>query len=567
MLPMNSLKPAKSSQCVLEDMVPAVIGKYSRGMLLGETELGLLYSGYNTSTKEIVSIILVTDQMYNGGDDYLLKTVEYLYDKDVKGIIQYRDVVQVEGGFTFIIIDFYALGQLSDYVNMFVLFPEHIVKIIAMQFVNTLEALSNAHVIYDKLSLINTFINSKGVLQLIGLLPPSVRKSQICTPKKFVQQNRKSLINSPTTSRDSWNLGIALIELLTGRVFCGTESCAQDVIKETDFPQEVSDECKQFLMCCMDEVPMGKVSFDTLKNHPWLEDVSELHSEILMFLSEFLEKTPPYDNYKIDPEAMKPGVSFVNVCPSMKLVTDDEIKDYETISDLSLTYVILNKIVEDVCTSETFEEDQKEDLTCLVEEIQKSLQSTELKVDKKPSEISMSNFSSTLENQAKRISVIQEQVQNYAERNKVAVQEIEKIQAFLMGTKSGVELLANALYGRIGPDRLKGEKEGVLCYLHQKDDKSDKKKGKSVTEKISEKNWKKVFVILKHTFLFVFKSAEDPTLIDVFLFQQGHAKPLQDKFERKFTFGVESHIFAANDDGGMNEWTKALNNATNWYAI
>ncbi|EMD43470.1 protein kinase domain containing protein [Entamoeba histolytica KU27] len=59
----------KPSRRILDDMLPPFIGKYTRGLLLGETELGLMYSGFNTTTKEIVSLIHVINPEYCSSED------------------------------------------------------------------------------------------------------------------------------------------------------------------------------------------------------------------------------------------------------------------------------------------------------------------------------------------------------------------------------------------------------------------------------------------------------------------------------------------------------------------
>ena len=60
---------------------------------------------------------------------------------------------------------------------MYVSFPEYIVKIIARMYVDTLESLATAHVSYNNLSLVNTFVSSKGTIACIGLQPPKSKRS------------------------------------------------------------------------------------------------------------------------------------------------------------------------------------------------------------------------------------------------------------------------------------------------------------------------------------------------------------------------------------------------------
>ncbi|EDR23503.1 mitogen-activated protein kinase kinase kinase, putative [Entamoeba dispar SAW760] len=566
---MNSLhlsRAPKSSRRILDDMLPPFIGKYTRGLLLGETELGLMYSGFNTTTKEIVSLIHVINPEYCSSEDSIRKTVEYLFDKDIKKIIQYKDVVQVEGGFTFIIIDYFSLGQLSDYINMFVIFPEHIVKIIAMQYILLIEALTNAHIVYNKLSLINSFVSSKGIINCIGLLPPSIHKIST-TSKQVIPDSisqKSSLEDLSSTTKDVWNLGIVLIELLTGRMIYDDYTTTPERIFDTiTLPNDLSYECREFLICCLEEVPSGKLSIESLRNHLWLEDVTELHSEILSLFTEFLEDHIPYENYNFNADSLKPGTLFVNVCPFMKLVTDQEIEDFEILSDLSLTYVMLEKIMQDICMSDNFEDDEKETLTCLVEEITKCLQTSEIEVNLKPSQISYDEVDSTIINQSKRIEAMQQQVESFNERNKILVQEIEKIENFLIETKTGVELLATSLFGKLTPQKINGEKEGNLLYLSQKEEKKDVKKDKG----ISEKSWKLVWVVIKYTFIFVFKSRDDTTLIETFMFKPGHFEIAPEaRYGKKLCFYINGHVFAAPDEQTNDEWKKCIDSAVNWYS-
>ncbi|KAL7721974.1 Mitogen-activated protein kinase kinase kinase [Entamoeba marina] len=536
-------------------MIPPIVGDYTRGLLLGETDLGLMYSGYDTTTKELIAIIHAVDDEIPMNADVLRKTVEYLIDKNQKNIIRYRDVVQVEGGFTFIIIDYYCYGQLSDYINMYLSFPESLAKIIAMQYVEILESLASAHIPYNRLSLINTFIGSDGRINCFGLHPPHVLQTKCALLKYSPYLNSPEsleLLNTPGTVNDVWCLGIVLVELLAGKIIDDLDyvTCLKDVMKGITFPLEMSYDCQDFIK--------------SLRGHPWLQSVQDLRHETLSPFVQFLEEHTPYENHIWSPESFKPETVFVDVCPSMKLLSDEEVEDFEALNNFSIAYIVFEKLLKDIAVNDDLGDDEKEILTCLVEEITTSLRLSEIEVDMKPSAIKFDELDSTLQKQTWKIKSMQEQLNSYTERSQILVQEIEKIQDFLMQSRNGVELLASTLFGKLTPSRIKGERDGLLQYicLNKEDDKLDKKKDKSV----SSKAWKMVWVILKNTFLLVFKSPNDAIVVDSLVFKQKQIEVIpESKYNKKFCFAIQGRVFAAPDDVTFKQWNLSMSTATSWF--
>lgn len=339
---------------------------------------------------------------------------------------------------------------------------------------------------------------------------------------------------------------------------------SQQLFQTISFPEELSQECKDFLLMCLDEVPSGRATVESMKGHEWLSEVRSLTSDVLAILTGFLQEHVPYENYNFDPEKYRSSASFVEVCPSMKIISDKEIEDFEKLSDLSLPYVVLEKIMQDICMNDEFDEDKKESLTCLVEETTKSLQLSEMEVDMKPSAFTFTDLEKSLNEQTSKIASLQEQVDQANERNKTLTHELEKIEGFLMGTKKGVEMLAQVLYGKLLPQKIIGDKQGSLNCLELKDDKNDKKKDKAHIEK----HWKTYWVILKQTFIFIFKSHDDPTLVDTILFNPLHVELVPDqRYNKKFCFSVEGHIFSANDASDFDDWSKSAQTALSWHAV
>ena len=554
-------RPIRKRREIDDNIIPPFVGIYQRGCLLGETEIGLMYSGLNTTTKQLVCLIHCQNPDYFTSEDQLRKTVDYLFDKKLEHIVQYKDVVEVEGGYLFIVIDYYGLGQLSDYTQRFILFPEHIVQILTMQYLRMLESLNNAHVVYNKLSLVNSFINNKGLLGCIGLQSPQLRINQSKSPRRMRNVNRYSLVNASSMVKDAWNLGIALIELLTGRMILESENLnAQTIIETTEFPPDISIDCINFITNCLVDVPSGNVTIEQLRNHDWMETVQELNTELLSYLIEFLESNVPYTNHNIQPETFKEGCLFVDMCPSMKLITDNEIKDYEMLKDVSVVSILITKLKEDLNISNEHSEEAKKQILALLEEMEKEIGRYNDDIYSfNPNQISFDQTLKELENQIQTMYSMTESYCDIKEQDKMLINEIERIEHFInKNSKNGVILLAESLFGKLSPRTIHGERYGVLDYLCIKDEKKEKA--------ITDKNWKSCWAVMKSNFMILFKTQDDPTILDAFLFTPGKYMHINnEKYNRKICFSIDGHIFSAEQERFEEDWKIAVQLAIPWF--
>ena len=189
------------------------------------------------------------------------------------------------------------------------------------------------------------------------------------------------------------------------------------------------------------------------------------------------------------------------------------------------------------------------------------LKQAEIEVDLKPSDIRADDARGRLEQQHRHLELLQSEYAHYNLHNQETIEKIMAMQHFFVESKGGVELLATALFGKLTPLRLPGERAAALQFLCvPPDDKAKKEKA------ASPKSWKTVWAVQKYNVLLLFRSAVDAGLVAALVFERAHVEHVPEaRFGRRFCFSIESAVLAAADEKTAEEWVAAAQNAKSWF--
>ncbi|ELP88826.1 serine/threonine protein kinase ark1, putative [Entamoeba invadens IP1] len=336
------------------EQLPNNIGKYQRGLLLGQTYAGFIYSALDTETRHLVSLIHVYRRF---SQLHWEDVVDYHKKVNHTNVLTVQDLVR-DGDTCILITEYCGFGQISDYIFSSTRFNEETVQIIVIQLLNLIHYLSLNSIVFTHLRVSNIFINTDGKVKCFGIFP---EEFAICSgpvfvpPDAFFGNDKK-----PNDSWDVWALGVVIVEMMNG-----TAPFAEmaDLLKlftvvnaKIPLPKSASDGLKNLLSLCLKKEAKKRCSISDALQDPWVKDVI-CESDVLdkTALVDYLESQVPYDNYNVKGEEIK---NFIEECPSLKPMNEETYQEISELTNLKTTSALLAKIKTEVQESKDIENEE-----------------------------------------------------------------------------------------------------------------------------------------------------------------------------------------------------------------
>ncbi|KAI9359517.1 kinase-like domain-containing protein [Pilaira anomala] len=287
----NSAKPAPEDALVAidEDVVTIGNGKivledeggittYQLGNCIGKGQFGSVYRTLDLSTGEVVAVKRVkleNDDLYQE----IIKEVNILKTLTHTNVVKYIGFIPTKQ-YLNIVLEYAENGSLMSTLKAFGAFPEKLVASFCIKILRGLEYLHENQVVHCDLKAANILTTKTGDVKLtdfgvsLNLKIKAVDADSISGTPNWMAPEVIEL-KGATTKSDVWSLGCTLVELVTGKPPYSDllAMSAMFHIVEDDYPplpENISQDMKDFLLCCFQKDPENRSSSTELLQHDWI---------------------------------------------------------------------------------------------------------------------------------------------------------------------------------------------------------------------------------------------------------------------------------------------------------
>eukprot|EP01060_Flectonema_neradi_P032840 TRINITY_DN5322_c0_g1_i1.p1 TRINITY_DN5322_c0_g1~~TRINITY_DN5322_c0_g1_i1.p1 ORF type:complete len:840 (+),score=125.22 TRINITY_DN5322_c0_g1_i1:45-2564(+) len=278
------------------------LGRYRKGKKLGQGAFGSVYLGIDQLSGEMVAIKeLQVDSL--SSDTEVRNEFDLLRTLQHPNIVRYIDYEFVEGSTNStlrIYLEYVDGGSMASVLKQYGGLCERVCSKYVHQTILGLKYLHESGVIHRDIKPANLLVNSSGEVKLadFGASKKLSDGATTLTETKFIGTPAyiapEAIRGKHTFAADIWSVGCTLLELVTGRnVWVGTITYdgVADFIKQISentvmptIPEELSDECRDFISRCMQRDPKTRASCEELLQHPFLvinsDNETETESEV-----------------------------------------------------------------------------------------------------------------------------------------------------------------------------------------------------------------------------------------------------------------------------------------------
>lgn len=264
---------------ILNDDEGNPITTYQLGNCIGKGQFGSVYRTLDLSTGEVVAVKRVKledEDLYKE----IMKEVNILKTLSHTNVVQYIGFIPTDQHLN-IVLEFAENGSLMSTLKAFGAFPEKLVASFCIKILRGLEYLHDNDVVHCDLKAANILTTKTGDVKLtdfgvsLNLKLKAVDADTISGTPNWMAPEVIEL-KGATTKSDIWSLGCTLVELVTGKPPYGDllAMSAMFRIVEDDYPPlppNVSQNMKDFLLCCFQKDPEQRSSSKELQKHVWIE--------------------------------------------------------------------------------------------------------------------------------------------------------------------------------------------------------------------------------------------------------------------------------------------------------
>ncbi|ORZ20725.1 kinase-like domain-containing protein [Absidia repens] len=253
--------------------------QYQLGNCIGKGQFGSVYRGLDLATGEVVAIKRI--KLEDGElDEEMMKEVGILKTMSHANVIQYLGFIRNRHHIN-IVLEYAENGSLMSTLKSFGAFPEKLVASFCIKILHGLEYLHDNQVVHCDLKAANILTTKTGDVKLtdfgvsLNLKIKAVDDQTVSGTPNWMAPEVIELKGASTKS-DIWSLGCTLIELVTGKPPYADliSMSAMFRIVEDDYPplpEGISDDMRDFLLCCFQKSPEDRPAAKTLQDHPWIQ--------------------------------------------------------------------------------------------------------------------------------------------------------------------------------------------------------------------------------------------------------------------------------------------------------
>ncbi|KAI7897409.1 kinase-like domain-containing protein, partial [Mucor mucedo] len=249
------------------------------GNCIGKGQFGSVYRTLDLSTGEVVAVKRVkleNDDLYQE----IIKEVNILKTLTHTNVVKYIGFIPTKQ-YLNIVLEYAENGSLMSTLKAFGAFPEKLVASFCIKILRGLEYLHDNEVVHCDLKAANILTTKTGDVKLtdfgvsLNLKIKAVDADSISGTPNWMAPEVIEL-KGATTKSDIWSLGCTLVELVTGKPPYGDllAMSAMFRIVEDEYPplpESISQDMKDFLLCCFQKDPNQRSSSKELQQHEWIK--------------------------------------------------------------------------------------------------------------------------------------------------------------------------------------------------------------------------------------------------------------------------------------------------------
>ncbi|KAI8891122.1 Pkinase-domain-containing protein [Backusella circina FSU 941] len=285
---------------------------YQLGNCIGKGQFGSVYRALDLATGEIVAVKRI--HLEDGElDQEIMKEVSLLKTLSHTNVIRYLGFIRSKKNIN-IILEYAENGSLMSTLKAFGAFPEKLVASFCIKILNGLEYLHENEVVHCDLKAANILTTKTGDVKLtdfgvsLNLKIKGVDAGSVSGTPNWMAPEVIELKGASTKS-DIWSLGCTLIELVTGKPPYSDliAMSAMFRIVEDDLPplpESISEDMRDFLMCCFQKDPNDRKSASELKQHVWIQQNQQRIKKTETYshdLSSYLRNHPKPSRHSLHP--------------------------------------------------------------------------------------------------------------------------------------------------------------------------------------------------------------------------------------------------------------------------
>ncbi|CEP15038.1 hypothetical protein [Parasitella parasitica] len=261
----------------LLDEVGNVIANYQLGNCIGKGQFGSVYRALDLTTGEVVAVKQVKIEDENLYRD-MMKEVNILKTLSHRNIVKYIGFIPNQYNLN-IVLEYAENGSLMSTLKAFGAFPEKLVASFCDKILDGLVYLHENQVVHCDLKAANILTTKTGDVKLTDFgvslnLKKTVDADTISGTPNWMAPEVIEL-KGATTKSDIWSLGCTCIELVSGKPPYSDLLAMSAMFRIVEdeyppFPEGVSQDMKDFLICCFQKDPNQRKSSKELQNHKWI---------------------------------------------------------------------------------------------------------------------------------------------------------------------------------------------------------------------------------------------------------------------------------------------------------
>ncbi|KAG0760439.1 hypothetical protein G6F24_008319 [Rhizopus arrhizus] len=274
----GSTMTVAEGKLLLMDDQDEILAQYQLGNCIGKGQFGAVYRTLELSTGEVVAVKrlkLEEEELYKE----IMKEVNILKNLSHTNVIKYIGFIRSES-YINIILEYAENGSLMSTLKAFGKFPEKLVASFCIKILKGLEYLHANDVVHCDLKAANILTTKTGDVKLtdfgvsLNLKIKTVDNDSVSGTPNWMAPEVIEL-KGATTKSDIWSLGCTLIELVTGKPPYNDllPMSAMFRIVEDDYPplpEDISEDMRNFLLCCFQKNPEERSSSKELQQHEWI---------------------------------------------------------------------------------------------------------------------------------------------------------------------------------------------------------------------------------------------------------------------------------------------------------
>ena len=266
--------------------------RFKKGAIIGEGAYSKVYECLNLDTGVLYAVKHIE---LAGPQDQVLREVYNLQQEiktfqtlSHKNIVQYLYTDKDENcSGVDIMMELAPGGSLRTLLNKFGKFEEKVTIIYLTQIIEGLAYLHNQGIIHRDIKSANILVGQNGIIKLSDFGASKRLNLAQINPQEEICN---SLKGSPywmapeivrrvghSFSADIWSVGCVTIEMLTGQAPWSTISRSVTEVmklleqgKKPEIPEQISEDCKNFIETCLQIEPSNRPTAKTLLNNPFL---------------------------------------------------------------------------------------------------------------------------------------------------------------------------------------------------------------------------------------------------------------------------------------------------------